>query len=112
MIQRIKQVLLTQYIGAIVIAFLGTDAVLNVIRIVAQIVEDPIVARVNRQSVLYPPVTRWTWGVLVPTAVTAVLQLLTAYLLFRWLYLRNQRAAQASDGEDEPSTESQRPAGL
>lgn len=105
MIQRIKEVLLTQYIGAIVVAFLATDGVLNLIRIVAQIVEDPILARVNRPSVLYAPETHWTWSVLVPSAVTAVLQLLTAYLLFWWLYLRAEPEVQPDETAGEPSPE-------
>lgn len=86
-VRRIRELLLTQYIGAIVIGLLIESAINNFVSAVVL----PIVlyieslgsmpGRLETEHFLF-------WGRLIGSLLSVVLQAFVAYLLLRWLYLR------------------------
>lgn len=82
--QIIRRILLTEYIGAILIALLVVDAINAFIGAIAQ--------QVAYHSYMhrYRPMTELLiaerWNTTLTTAVKIVLYLTSAYLLARWLY--------------------------
>ncbi len=94
MVQRIKQVLLAQYIGAIVIALLSVDVVTGIIKLILIPLSFYLAERTRRGQ---PPTPldpggplRFPWGSYLPTATGMVLQLLVIWVLFAWLYVRDK----------------------
>jgi hypothetical protein len=81
MLTRIREILLTQYIGAIVTALLVLDVISAVVQLIAQSIAWQF-ARGNSVIAerLSPRIT------LVPSGVRAALYAIAAYLLIRWLY--------------------------
>ena len=85
--RRIRELLLTQYIGAIVIGLLIESAVNNfvsavVLPIVLYIESlGSMVGRLETEHFLF-------WGRLIGSLLSVALEALVAYLLLRWLYLR------------------------
>ena len=97
MLERIRKVLLTDYIGAIVLAILAADVVTSTIRFVLT----PIAFWAGRREygdvVGYP--VSFPWGNLVLPGVTAALNAFVVYLLLRWLYLTKPSSSQAEPEE-------------
>jgi len=81
--KRIREILLTDYIGAITIAFLVTDGVFSLIGGIARVASNYF--RYYR-SVLEEARTGPSWEILVSPALTLLLSLGTAFLLVKWLY--------------------------
>lgn len=98
---KVREILLTQYIGSILVALLGWQAGVEVI---TGVVRNGFwfVNHQRTQSVLGPSGTPFPWDNLIFSAVTAVLYLLTAYLLARWLYPATAPPA-VSDADAEQS---------
>lgn len=96
---RIKQILLQQYIGAIVVGILAADAVGALISGLLQPVTWYFVRRPLETA--FPGTTRpLSWEMAVPSVVSAVLYLAAAYLLLRWLYLHPQPTPAEAEEED------------
>ena len=93
MLTRIRQILLTQYIGAIVTAFMLIDAVNGVTGAVGGIVNAYYAGK--RQSVFGE--SHFDWGYAVPGLVRAVLYVGISYLLIRWLYLKDEQETEETD---------------
>ena len=99
MLSRVREILLTQYIGSILIALLGCQAlvvlVTTVVRTATQYVDQQ-----HNQSVLVLSTVRFDWNTVILAAVTIALYLFTAYLLARWLYPKAQPpSAPHSEGD-------------
>jgi ABC-type sulfate transport system permease component len=98
MVQKLREILLTRYIGSILIALLCWQPVVvlieNVVRTLFWIIDDQ-----RSHSVLGSSHQPFPWDSLISSAVTIVLYLLIAYSLARWLY----PAAAVDEGNGRPS---------
>jgi hypothetical protein len=85
LLPKIREILLTQYIGAILTALLACQAIIVVI---AAVIRDGLwyIGQRRAQSVLEGSRVSFPWENMISTLVTAALYVLTAYLLARWLY--------------------------
>ena len=104
MLIRIRKVLLTDYIGAIVIAFLGADAFTAAIRVVLVLLSFWAAPHSQPRSVFGYPVgdaVPFPWDSLIQQTVTLALYLGTVYLLVRWLYLPKPSPAEPEAEETE-----------
>jgi hypothetical protein len=81
--KRIREILLTDYIGAITIAFLVTDGVFSFIGGIARVASNYF--RYYR-TVLEEARASLNWEIMVSPALTLLLSLGTAFLLVKWLY--------------------------
>ncbi len=106
MIQRIREVLLTQYIGAIVAALLTVQGIIGIISIPVQYLSIYLSQRHRPTGGLFgaEPVPPITWDYLLPLLVSIVLHLTIAYLIVRWLFLSPATAAGTNrqNGMEEP----------
>jgi hypothetical protein len=83
--QRIREVLLNEYIGAITIGFILAQAVAGIISAVVQ----PIAFYwTSRQKSSIFDRAAFPWDHLILSLVSAALYFLAAYLLLRWLYFQ------------------------
>jgi hypothetical protein len=85
MLAKLREILLTQYIGSILIALLVWQAAIEIVSIVVRSGFWYFKQR-HGQSVLLPSGITYPWDSLIFAAVTAGLYLATSYLLARWLY--------------------------
>jgi hypothetical protein len=99
---KLREILLTQYIGSILVALIACNAVITLttsfVRDVFWVINDQ-----RTQSVLgssHPP---FPWDDLVYSAATISLYLLIAYSLARWLFAA--AAVAADQGGEAPPTE-------
>jgi hypothetical protein len=85
MLAKLREILLTQYIGSILVALLVWQAV---VEIVSTIVRSGFwyFNQRHSQSVLAPSETPYPWDRFIFAAVTVGLYLVTSYSLARWLY--------------------------
>jgi hypothetical protein len=85
MIKTIRQILLTEYIGSILVALLGCQAIIVV---ATSILRDLLWYWYrSRAGILADTRPPFPWDNFVFSATSVVLYLLIAYLLARWLYL-------------------------
>jgi hypothetical protein len=98
MIAKVREILLTQYIGAILVACIGCHAA---IAFVGVIVRDAAwyIAQQRYRSVFGRSTVPFPWENLIFTVINIVLYLLLAYFLARWLYPRASSTAVPSEGE-------------
>lgn len=99
--QRIREILLTQYIGAIVIALLALDAIVDVIQVCGQAISYAWWShQATGGSVLNPSTmqTRLTES-LIANGVRAVLYLIASYALLHWLYLKDSGVEEPAEPE-------------
>src|ERR1035438_7282584 len=85
MVEKFREILLTRYIGSILIALLCWQALIVVIEKVVQIV----LWFINDQrahTAFQSPHSLFPWDNLILSGVSVTLYLLTAYSLARWLY--------------------------
>jgi hypothetical protein len=103
LLNRIREILLTDYIGAITIAFLVTDGVFSLIGGIAMVASNYIR---SYRSVLEEARGGLNWEILVRPALTLILSLGTAFLLAKWLYPDRQdvtaEPSAAGDQLDDP----------
>lgn len=98
--KRIREVLLTQYIGAITIGFVLAQTVTGFISGLVQTGANYYFARGEPGSVMGgAPV--FPWKTLMFWLITAALQLLVAFLLITWLYAPEKDKDQ--DAENVPA---------
>jgi hypothetical protein len=81
--KRVREIRLTDYIGAITIAFLMTDGIFSFIGGIARVASNYL--RYYR-SVLEEARGGLNWEILVSPTLTLIMSLGTAFLLARWLF--------------------------
>ena len=87
--RKLRQILLTEYIGAIIIGFLLAQALAATISTIVQSISFYLEGR-SRSSVFGGP-RGFEFGALLPPAISVVLEVLTAFLLIYWLYWSGDR---------------------
>ncbi len=104
--KRLREVLLTQYIGAITIGFLLAQMVTAIVSGIVQIgvnyswaSREPSSIMRGAASVAFP------WKTLIYLLTTAALELLIAFLMIRWLYGGDE--SDTGDGVQQPAEEAQ-----
>ena len=93
--QRVREVLLTQYIGAIVIGMLITHAFVTVIGLLVQPLF--LYAEAKASGSIMPS---FSASQLLSPGITAALYVLVSYGLIRWLYSSADESAEASNSEE------------
>ena len=104
MFQKLREILLTRYIGSILVALLCWQALIvlieNVVRILFWVINDQ-----RGHTAFGSPHPSFPWDNLILSAVNITLCLLTAYLLAQWLYPADPPPSIPTDSMDEPSPE-------
>lgn len=100
----LKKILLTQYIGAIMTAFIAAQGVLGTISLVTNAATWRLLASHERTRSVFgmseaPP--RFDWTGLIVGMVSVALHFAVAYLLVRWLYL--DKTNPTTEGEPSSS---------
>jgi ABC-type Mn2+/Zn2+ transport system permease subunit len=91
--RKLRQILLTEYIGAIIIGFLLAQALAATISTIVQTMSFYLEGR-SRSSV-FGGRAGFEFGALVPPAVSVILEVLTAFILIYWLYWSGDDHAEA-----------------
>ncbi|HEX7288196.1 MAG TPA: hypothetical protein VF532_18565 [Candidatus Angelobacter sp.] len=103
--QKIRQILLNEYIGAITIGLVLAQAA----GITISIIMRPInfyLERSNRPRGLFSSAeASFPWGSMIAPAMNLVLYLLVAFALLYWLYLKQPHAQPPAAQDPEPGTE-------
>jgi len=85
-----KKILLTQYIGAIMTAFIAAQGALGAISLATNVLTWPLLASHERTRSVFEmseAPRSFDWTGLIVAIVRLALQFAVAYLLVRWLYL-------------------------
>jgi TRAP-type C4-dicarboxylate transport system permease large subunit len=93
--KKLREVLLTQSIGAITVGFIVAQTVVGAIGGLVQIGVNYYWAR-HQSSALMNESAPFPWINVISWLVTIFLELLTAFLLMRWLYAPDKTDAEAS----------------
>ena len=101
MVEKLREILLTRYIGSILIALLCSQALIVLIEKIAQTIFWVINDQRTR-SVLGSSRSSFAWDNLIFSAVTCALYLVVAYALGQWLYPTEVVPSPQSDGELSP----------
>lgn len=99
--QRIREILLNEYIGAIAIGLLLVQAIGSALRIIGQTVGFYLEKSSRPHGVFAERGFPWT-SVANP-AINLVLYLFVIYLLLRWLYLKPAPPELTADADEEES---------
>lgn len=105
---KIREILLTDYIGAITIAFLIADGLIAVITGVVRTVTAYFYISPGTRSAFDSPTRHVQWGTLIAALVTCALCFTAAYLLAIWLYasaFRSSRVVSIPDAQIPSETE-------
>ncbi len=100
---RIRELLLTQYIGAIVIGLVISQAITNFVSTILIPAGWYLESRNASRSVLGSP-RPFMWDRFVVNLIAVALYVLIAYLLVRWLYLTEENQGHA-EGIDESAAD-------
>jgi len=109
MFSKLRVILLTQYIGSILVALLGWQAMVEIISTVVRSAFWYFNERHSQFVLSGSPGAPYRWDSLIFSAVTVVLYLLTAYALARWLYpsasppTLTEAAEEQSPDQSEPA---------
>jgi len=102
MVEKLREILLTQYIGSILVALIACNAVItlttSLVRDVFWVINDQRTRSVLGSS--HPP---FAWDNLIYSAATTLLYLAIAYSLARWLY--PGAVVETDEASEEPSVE-------
>jgi ABC-type Mn2+/Zn2+ transport system permease subunit len=93
--RKLRQILLTEYIGAIIIGFLLAQALAATISTIVQAISFYMEGR-SRSSV-FGGRAGFEFGALVPPAVSVILEVVVAFLLISWLYWRSDTPVDVVD---------------
>jgi hypothetical protein len=85
MLKKIREVLLTQHIGSVLIALLGWQVMVEIVTLIVRL-GFWFFRHWHTQAVWDSPGAPFRWDSLIFSVVTVALYQLTAYLLARWLY--------------------------
>jgi len=99
--RKLRQILLTEYIGAIIIGFLLAQALAATISTVVQTISFYMEGR-SRSSV-FGGRAGFEFGALVPPAISVILEVLTAFILIYWLYWSGD--SQIDEAEEKAAPE-------
>jgi hypothetical protein len=99
--RKLRQILLTEYIGAIIIGFLLAQALAATISTVVQTISFYMEGR-SRSSV-FGGRAGFEFGALVPPAISVILEVLTAFILIYWLYWSG--GSQIDEAEEKAAPE-------
>jgi len=105
MLGRIREILLTQYIGAIIVGFLAVDAISTVISIAVS----PATFYLLRQqprSLFGAQEPAYDWSGLIVSIVRTALYLVPICLVVRWLYWQKAGSAPVEVDSNEAPPES------
>jgi hypothetical protein len=102
MLKKIHEILLTKYIGSILVALLAWQALVVLIETVLR-TSFWFINNQRDHSILGSSRAPLPWDNLVFSAVTVLLYLLLAYFLVRWLYPVDPSPSSLADDEAEPS---------
>jgi len=91
--RKLRQILLTEYIGAIIIGFLLAQALAATISTIVQAISFYLEGR-SRSSV-FGGRAGFEFGALLPPAISVILEVLTAFILIYWLYWSGDRQVEA-----------------
>ncbi|SRR5258706_9779627 len=83
--RRIREILLTQYIGAITIGFIFAQAMIQFINVTVQVGANYWASRQDNHSALVASVS-FRWNDFIVSMTSVALNLLAGFLLIRWLY--------------------------
>jgi hypothetical protein len=86
--QKIREILLNEYIGAIAIGLLLVQAAGSAINVIVRIVRFYLEKNIRSDSVFSGAESAFPWISVAGLAINLVLYLLIIYLLLYWLYLR------------------------
>jgi hypothetical protein len=105
MLRKLREILLTQYIGAILVALLGWQAAIEV---VTTVVRSGFwyFNHQQSQSAFGSAKAKFPWDSVIFSAVTVGLYLLVAYALVRWLYPPDAPPA-VTAAEEQPQAQSE-----
>jgi phosphotransferase system glucose/maltose/N-acetylglucosamine-specific IIC component len=98
--EKIRKLLLTEYIGAITIGFLLAQAVIVFVGAFVGTAEYLLLDRSSSRSVFYNQAPLFSWATLIVPLVSAILYFTVAYLLMRWLYMRSENIEAAQTEAD------------
>ena len=99
--RRIREILLTDYIGAIVIGMLISQALFGAISLLGQ----AIAWYQNSSSAFDRGSSAFPISSLLSPALTSVLYIVVSYLLFSWLYASSANPANNAQAQEPPATE-------
>lgn len=104
--RRIREILLTQYIGAITVAFILAQAAIQFINEIVLTAARYWATEQARESALSGP-RAFPWTNFVVAMASVALQVLVGFILIRWLYAEDQKQsgdeeAETLGGESEP----------
>lgn len=102
MIQKLREILLTKYIGSILVALIACNAVATLVTSAARALSWVVIDQ-SKRSVFGSSHSPYPWGDLVYSALTIALYLLAAYGLARWLYPADPPPVPLVGGEGGPS---------
>jgi len=108
MLTKLREILLTQYIGSILVALLVWQAAIEVVSTLVR-TGFWVFNHQRSQSVFRTTSTPFPWDNLVFSAVTLILYLLTAYVLASWLYSASRPVTELSPADDSPPDEGIQP---
>jgi H+/Cl- antiporter ClcA len=103
--RRIREILLTQYIGAIVIGMLLAQALTGLVSLLVQ----PVIwyQQVREShSVMDRGLPPFPWSKLLPLAITIALYVIVSYLLVTWLYPVEEAVSATREPEKFPEAKS------
>lgn len=99
-VQRIRELLLTQYIGAIVIGLVISQAITNFVSAIIVPAGWYLEERSTYRSVLGSRSPEpFNWYRFLISLITVALYILISYLLLRWLYLKGEEKSRIQEGE-------------
>jgi hypothetical protein len=104
MVEKLREILLTKYIGSILIALLCSQALIVLIEKIVQTIFWVIYDQ-RSHSVLESSRSSFAWDNLIFSVVTGALYLAVAYALAQWLYPTNVSPSAQGVGElssDQP----------
>ena|SRR5689334_23093935 len=93
--QKVRELLRNEYIGAIAIGFVLAQAIIVTVSIVLRPIQFYLFDS-GRHGSLFGG-TEYPWATLLSSLISIVLYMLAGFLLFWWLYLGSQRATVAED---------------
>jgi uncharacterized membrane protein (DUF4010 family) len=101
MVEKLREILLTRYIGSILIALLCSQALIVLIERIAQTIFW-VINDQRSHSALESSRSSFAWDNLIFSAVTSALYLVVAYVLALWLYPVDAVLPPQSDGDVVP----------
>ena len=101
--KRLRDILLTQYIGAITIGLILAQAINGFVNAFIQAAATYLAMQQARSVLTQPP--EFSWRNFITSMVTVFLYSVICFALIRWLY--SEGASETNEGSDNPPEEAQ-----